>query len=55
MAKFSFDWMEKVYYNTVIEADTREEAERIFYSNDPYIVEETDCEFEYVTGIEEIE
>jgi len=55
MAKFSFEWKENVYYNTVIEADTREEAERIFYSNDPFMVEETDRDFEYVTHIEEIE
>lgn len=53
MAKFSFDWLETVYYNTVIEADTIEEAKRIFHSND---IDGEVCErdFEYVTHIEEI-
>jgi hypothetical protein len=55
MAKFSIDWFEKVYYNAVIEADSKEEAIRIFYVNEPFMVEETDRDFEYVTHIEEIE
>ena len=53
MSKFSFDWVEKVYYNTVIEADTIEEARIKFHSND-IDGEIMERDFEYVTHIEEI-
>jgi hypothetical protein len=58
MAKFRIDWFEKVYYNAVVEADTREEAIRIFHSDDgPESCDDNVdySEFEYVTHIEEIE
>lgn len=55
MAKFSFDWKETVYFNTVIEADTIEDAKRIFHSNDELDEELMEREFEYITHIEEIE
>ena len=55
MAKFSFDWKVTVYYNAVIEADTIEDAKRMFHSNKFNNPKETDRDFDYVTRIEEIE
>ena len=52
MAKFSFDWTETVYFNTVIEADTIEEARIKFYSND-IDGEIMGSDFEGITHIEE--
>lgn len=54
MAKFSFDWTETVYFNTVIEADTIEEARIKFHSIVDIDGEIRERDFEYVIGIEEI-
>jgi len=58
MAKFSIDWFEKVYYNAVVEADSKEEAIRIFHSDNGPESNDDNVnyrEFEYVTGIAEFE
>jgi hypothetical protein len=55
MAKFAIDWMEKVWYTTVIEADDIEEAKRLFFNYEGGSREEIDNTFEYITHIEEIE
>jgi hypothetical protein len=56
MPKFSIDWKEIVYYNADIEADTKEDAIKIFHSDDGPLSNDDNVnyrEFEYVTGIVE--
>ena len=53
MAKFFIEWKETVWYGTLIEADTLEEAQEKFNLGHMNDIEQVDQIFEGITHIEE--
>ena len=53
MAKFFIEWKETVWYGTLVEADTLEEAQEKFHDGQMMDIEQVDNTFEGITHIEE--
>ena len=54
MAKFEIQWAETVWYTTIIEADTVDEAKELFYDGEFSDSDQMDSYFEEIRMISEI-
>jgi hypothetical protein len=54
MAKFEIQWAETVWYTTIIEADTVDEARELFYDGEFTDSDQIDSYFEEIRMISEV-